>query len=35
MAGKVVASQFTGAFAKLNGSTDIAATRANTSSGRC
>lgn len=28
MAGKVVASQFTGAFAKLNGSTDINATRA-------
>uniref|UniRef100_Q07SV7 Uncharacterized protein n=1 Tax=Rhodopseudomonas palustris (strain BisA53) TaxID=316055 RepID=Q07SV7_RHOP5 len=28
MAGKVVVSQFTGAFAKLNGSTDITATRA-------
>ena len=28
MAGKVEASEFTGAFAKLNGSTDITATRA-------
>jgi hypothetical protein len=28
MAGKVEVSQFTGAFAKLNGSTDITATRA-------
>lgn len=28
MAGKVIASQFTGAFAKLNGSSNITATRA-------